>query len=70
MLNASPFARKKMGKEVEILDNEMHSRYDNIHGEDGLLDLLTTSIYLLGKQNIQSRNHYSTMRNPGAPGGS
>ena len=36
MLNASPFGRKKLAKEVEILDEEMQSRYDKIHGEDGL----------------------------------
>ncbi len=36
MLYATPFAKKKLAKEVEILDNEMQSRYDKVHGEDGL----------------------------------
>ena len=36
MLNASPFIKKKIAKEVDILDDEMQSRYDKIHGEDGL----------------------------------
>ena len=36
MLDASPFKRRKMIKEVEILDDEVQSRYDKIHGTDGL----------------------------------
>lgn len=36
MLNASPFMRRKMTKEVEILDDEMNSRYEKIHGRNGL----------------------------------
>ena len=36
LLKAKPFARKKLTEEVEILDNEMQSRYDKIHGKDGL----------------------------------
>ena len=36
MLDASPFRRRKMAKEVEILDDEVQSRYDKIHGDDGL----------------------------------
>lgn len=32
MLHAGPLIRKKMTKEVEILDGEMQSRYDKIHG--------------------------------------
>ena len=36
MLDASPYGRKMMAKEVEILDDEMLSRYDKIHGQDGL----------------------------------
>ena len=40
MLHAGPFIRKKMTKEVEILDGEMQSRYDKIHGHDGLCHVL------------------------------
>ena len=40
MLNASPFARKKMAKEVEILDDEIQSRYDKIQGSNGLCTAL------------------------------
>ena len=36
ILNAAPFVRKKMAKEIDILDGEMHSRYDKLHGEEGL----------------------------------
>ncbi|KAL9063218.1 MAG: hypothetical protein Q9161_009583 [Pseudevernia consocians] len=40
LLQASPFARKNLTQEVEILDNEMQSRYDKIHGNDGLCTAL------------------------------
>lgn len=36
MLKASPFKRRKMEQEIEILDAEMQSRFDKIHGDDGL----------------------------------
>lgn len=36
MLDASPFRRKAMAKEIAILDDEMQSRYEKIHGQDGL----------------------------------
>ncbi len=36
MLEASPFRRSKMVKEVEILDDEIQSRYEKIHGKNGL----------------------------------
>lgn len=35
-MRAAPFIKKKMAKEVEILDNEMQSRHDKIHGNEGL----------------------------------
>ena len=40
MLNAAPFLRKKMAKEIDILDGEMQSRYDKIHSDDGLCSAL------------------------------
>ena len=40
LLQAKPFAKKKLTQEVEILDNEMQSRYDKIHGSDGLCTTL------------------------------
>ena len=40
MLNAAPFMKKRMVKEVEILDDEMQSRYDKIHGDQGLCGTL------------------------------
>lgn len=40
MLNASSSVRKTLAKEREILDDEMQSRYDRIHGEDGLCPAL------------------------------
>lgn len=36
LLQANPFTRKTINQEVEILDNEMQSRYEKIHGSDGL----------------------------------
>ena len=36
MLKANPFHRRKIAKEVEILDGQMQSRYDKIHAPDGL----------------------------------
>ena len=36
MLQASTFKRKKMADEIEVLDDEMQSRYDKLHGQDGL----------------------------------
>ena len=35
-LHVAPFTKRKMAKEVKILDNEMQSRYDKIHGDEGL----------------------------------
>ena len=35
-VDASPVRRNKMVKEVEILDDEIRSRYEKIHGKDGL----------------------------------
>ena len=40
MLHTGPFVRKQMTKEVDILDGEMQSRYDEIHGHDGLCHAL------------------------------
>ena len=36
LLQANPFTKKNLTYEVEILDNEMQSRYDKMHGNDGL----------------------------------
>ena len=36
MLEAAPFTRKKMEKEIEILDDGMGSRYEKIHGHESL----------------------------------
>ena len=36
MLNATPFVRRKMVEEVETLDDEIQSRFEKIHGADGL----------------------------------
>lgn len=30
----------KMTKEVEVLDNEMQSRYDKVHGDEGICHIL------------------------------
>ena len=36
MLKAGPFLRKKIGKDINIMDDEIQSRYEKTHGEDGL----------------------------------
>ena len=36
MLQAAPFHRKKIQKEVQILDDEMSSRYEKVHSHEGL----------------------------------
>ena len=36
MLEASPFTRKKIEKKMKVLDDEMSSRYEKIHGHEGL----------------------------------
>ena len=38
MLDASSFRSKKMAEEIEILDDEMQSRYETPHGYEGLVD--------------------------------
>ena len=40
MLEAAPFLRKKIEQEVQILDDEMSSRYEKIHGNNGLCHTL------------------------------
>ena len=36
MLKATPFMKTKIAKQVEILDDEMSSRYEKLHGTNGL----------------------------------
>ena len=36
MLDSSPFGRKKIAREVEVLYGDMNSRYEKIHGPNGL----------------------------------
>ena len=36
MLEASPFTRKKIQKRVEISDDEVSSKYEKIHGHEGI----------------------------------
>ena len=46
---AAPFARKKMAKEIEILDDEMQSRYDKLHGQEGLCCALVELVNAMGE---------------------
>lgn len=54
MLNTSPFVRKKMAKEVEILDDEMQFRYDRIHGEDGLCSALVEILNAMAELRMEA----------------
>ena len=49
MLDAAPFLRRKMEKEIDILDGEMQSRYDKIHGDDGLCCALVGLFYAMSE---------------------
>ena len=54
MLNASPFKRRKMEKEIEILDDEMQSRYDKIHGQDGLCFALVEMFNVMAEMRLKA----------------
>ena len=47
MLKSGPLIKKNMAKEVENLDHEIHSRYEKIHGPDGLCSTLIESFYAM-----------------------
>jgi len=40
MLNVGGSSRKKLEKEMGILNGEMQSRWDNVHGDGGIVELL------------------------------
>ena len=54
MLNASSFKRRKMQKEIEVLDDEMQSRYDKIHGQDGLCFALVEMFNLMAEVRLKA----------------
>ena len=54
MLDASPFRKKKMAKRIEILDDEMQSRYDKIHGEDGLCFALAEIFNMMAELRLRA----------------
>ena len=54
MLDASPFRRKKMEKEVEILDAEVQSRYDKIHGDGGLCFALVDMFNVMAEVRLKA----------------
>ena len=54
MLSASPFKRKKMLKEIEVLDGEMQSRYEKIHREDGLCSALIDTFYVMAELRLKA----------------
>ena len=43
-----------MAKEVEILDDEMQSRYDRIHGEDGLCSALVEIFHAMAELRMKA----------------
>ena len=54
MLEASSFMKKKLAKEMDILDDEMQSRYDKIHGEDGLYFTLVEIFNVMAKLRMKA----------------
>ena len=56
MLHAAPFIRKKMAKEIHILDDEMQSRYDKLHGDEGLCCTLIELVNAMGE--IRMKTEY------------
>ena len=54
MLKAAPLRRKKMEKEIEILDDEMQSRYDKIHGQDNLCFALVELFNVMAEVRIKA----------------
>lgn len=54
MLNASSSVRKTLAKEREILDDEMQSRYDRIHGEDGLCPALVENFNAMAELRMKA----------------
>ena len=64
MLNVFPFTRKEMVKEVELLDDEMQSRYDKIHGEVGLFYTLVETSNATAKLRLEAEynDHQEEMR--------
>ena len=55
MLHAAPFTRKKMAKEIHVLDDEMQSRYDKIHGDEGLYCTLVESFNAMGEIRMKAK---------------
>lgn len=49
MLHAAPFTKRKMAKEIHILDNEIQSRYDKMHGDEGLCCALVQLFNAMGE---------------------
>ena len=54
MLHATPFTKKKMEKEIHILDDEMSSRYDKIHGDGGLCNALVELVNAMGEIRLKT----------------
>ena len=54
ILDAVPFRRKKMRREIEISDAEMRSRYDKRHGEDGVCFVLVDWFALVEIFNVMA----------------
>ena len=55
MLHAALFTRKKMAKEIHIVDDEMQSRYDKIHGDEGLCCALVESFNATGEIRMKAK---------------
>ena len=54
MLEASPFRRKKMAKEIEILDDEIRSRWEKIHGANGLCFALVEMFNVMAELRLKA----------------
>lgn len=54
MLHAAPFTGKKMAKEIQILDGEMQSRYEKLHGGEGLCCALVELLNAMGEIRLKA----------------
>lgn len=55
MLNVGGSSRKKMEKEMGILDGEMQSRWDRLHSEGGVVDVLVDSFNAMAELRMKAQ---------------
>lgn len=53
MLCSGGRSRRKMEKEIDILDGEMQSRWDKMHGENGIVAMLVENFNSMAELRMQ-----------------